>query len=142
MLKNSPSGEETRLTHVKIEALQAAIPQPHDRILLARVALGLVLGRLRRRQPVQHRQPHQRLRLLFEPGEEMRHLQVLVVAQTTAHARFDVGAAESGDFSELSRHLQDVVQQEAEFALIGALLRVRDQTEEVAVFVLQVAFGE
>lgn len=49
--------EETLLTHVKVEAFQAPVPESNYRILLADITLSLVLGALGGRQPVQNRQP-------------------------------------------------------------------------------------
>lgn len=66
--------EETLLAHVEVEAFEASVSEAHDRVLLADVALGLVLGRLRCRQPVEHRQPHKTLRLMLQPAEEVLQL--------------------------------------------------------------------
>lgn len=69
-----PPEEETLLAHVKVEALEAAIPEADYRILFAYVALGLVLGRLRGSQTMQHGQPDQTLRLVLQPAEEVLQL--------------------------------------------------------------------
>lgn len=68
--------EKARLTHVEIEALEAPIPQTDYRELLARVALGLMPGALRGRHPMQHRQPHEALRFLLQPRQEVGGLQL------------------------------------------------------------------
>jgi len=51
------SREEARLTHVKVEAFQTAVPEANDWIFFADVTLGLVFGSFSSGQSVEHRQP-------------------------------------------------------------------------------------
>lgn len=126
-------GEEAALAHVEVEALEASIPEADNGVLLADVALGLVLGALGRGEPVQHRQPDHRLGLLLEPAEEVHGLDlVLVLAgflEAAAHRGLDVGAAEGSHLAKLTRHLDAIMQQQAELALVHQTVRVGDQSE-------------
>ena len=64
--------EEAVVAHVKIEALLAVVPKPHDGTDLADSALDtVVLGRLGRGQPMKYGQPDQALRLLLQPPHEI-----------------------------------------------------------------------
>lgn len=74
MILGIASKEETFLAHIKVEALEAAIAEAHNGILLAYVALGLMLGCLGGSQTMQHRQPDKTLRFVLKPAEEMRQL--------------------------------------------------------------------
>jgi len=103
--------EETLLAHVEVEALEASVAEADDRVLLADVAFGLVLGRLRRRQAMEHRKPHEALRFMLQPAEEVLQLDgdVLVaidgllrdasLLQTGSHRGLYVGATKSGYFT-------------------------------------------
>ena len=123
-------GEEARLAHVKVEAFEAAIAKADDRVLFADVALGLVFGRLGCRESMQHRQPDHALRLLLQPAEEVHGFDLALVLagllETAAHRWLDVGAAERGDFAQLARHLDAIVQQQAELALVDQSIRIGD----------------
>jgi len=110
--------EETLLAHVEVEALEASVAEAHDRVLLADVALGLVLGRLRRRQAMEHGQPDEALGFVLQPAEEVLQLNgdVLVAVdgllrdagllQAGPHRGLDVGATKGGHFTELAGYLK------------------------------------
>lgn len=114
--------EEAALAHVEVETLQAPVPEPDDRVLLADVALGLVLGALGGRQPVKYREPDHALGLLLQPAQEVHGLDLVLVLAGLLEAapdrRLDVGAPEGRNLTQLTRHLDAVVQQEAELALV------------------------
>lgn len=55
MIFAAAAEEEARLTHVEVEAFQAAITEAHNWIFFTYVTLGLVLGCLSGGQTVQHR---------------------------------------------------------------------------------------
>lgn len=65
------SKEETLLAHVEIEALEATIPEAHNWILFAYVALGLMFSSLGGSQAMQHRQPDKTLRLVLQPAQKV-----------------------------------------------------------------------
>ena len=71
MLLGGHVAEEALLAEVKVEALQTAVAEADNRIRPTEVALGRVAGLLRQTQPVQHQQPHQRLRLGADPVEHL-----------------------------------------------------------------------
>lgn len=74
MVLGISSEEETLLAHIKVEALEAAITEAYNWILLAYIALGLMPGRLRSSQTMQHRQPDETLRLVLQPAKEVLQL--------------------------------------------------------------------
>ena len=59
------------LTKVKVEALEAPISQTDDGELFTDVALGLMFGGFRCRQPVQDGHPDQGLRFELHPRQEL-----------------------------------------------------------------------
>ena len=111
------------------------IPEPNDGVLLADVALGLVFGGFSGRQTMQHRQPDQTLRLLLQPIQEVHGLNGLFVfaglLEAAAHRGLDVGASKGSHLTQLPRHLDAVVQQQSQFALVGHAVWIGNQPEQI-----------
>lgn len=124
MLAATTAGEETYLTNVEVEAFQAPISETDDRILLANIALGLMFRAFGGNQPMEHGQPHDRLRFSVKPAKKVHRLnfaadQLTSAVETRSHTRFHIAAAERTNFSENAWNLNKIVQEEAQFALIG-----------------------
>lgn len=161
MILRLAAREETVLAHVEIEAFQASVsetfrsprvssradleyrrplkirvsPEPSDGVLLAYVTFRLMLGALRGGESMKHRQPDHALRLLLQPAQKVHRLYLVLVLpgllEAATHAGLDVRPAECRHFPELPRHLDAVVQQQAQFPLIHQSVRIGDQSEQI-----------
>jgi hypothetical protein len=87
LVLSSLAGKEAVLAHVKVEALETAVPESLDGTGLADVALGLVQGRLGRHEAVQHGKPDHALRLLLHPVKKVKGLQVTRVERHLKRSR-------------------------------------------------------
>ena len=141
-----PAGEEAVLAQVDVEAAQTAITHADDGKGLAGVAFGLMLGRFRRRHPMQNGQPDERLGLAAQPIEKFGGANLSTVLfsgmlQAAADRRLDVGASEGGDLAQLTRQLDAVVQQQPQLPFVDEAVVVGDAAEDVAVLVVQMGFA-
>ena len=77
--------------------LERSITEAYDRILLANGAFGFVTSSLGGRKPMQHRQPHDRLRLELKPFEEVAQCDLIAgfgAFKATAHRGLYIGTTE------------------------------------------------
>ncbi len=110
-----PPAQEARLTHIEVEVLERAVAEAHHGLLLADRALGVVAGGLGDREPVQHGQPHEGLRLPLEPREEVGEGEVagaVGVLEAGADRGLHVGAAEGRHLAQLLGDEDEGVEEE------------------------------
>ena len=140
------AGEEARLTNVEVEVLERTVAEAEYRMLLAHRALGVVARRLGGDEAMQHRQPHNGLRLELEPLEEVADRDViggLGVLEAAEHRGLDIGAAEGGHLAQLLGYEYDLVEESAELARRAQAARlVRHQLEHAHVLVLDGVVAE